>query len=78
MYQSINQNPFQQSQSPDQNVSDHEDEETPHNIKFTIPQNTNEKGELRNLLIHVARKKLRLSNVMKINETQGCLFRDAL
>lgn len=44
MYQSINQNPFQQSQSPNQNESDHDDEETPHNIKFTIPQSTNEKG----------------------------------
>jgi hypothetical protein len=46
MYQSINQNPFQQSQSPNQNDSDdNEDEEAPHNIKFTIPQNTNEKGK---------------------------------
>lgn len=45
MYQSINQNPFQQSQSPNQNESDADDEETPHNIKFTIPQSTNEKGK---------------------------------
>lgn len=45
MYQSINQNPFQQSQSPNQNESEADDEETPHNIKFTIPQSTNDKGK---------------------------------
>lgn len=67
MYQSINQNPFQQSQSPDQNESaDHEDEETPHNIKFTIPQNTNEKGN-REICLFMLRKKLRLECKMQIN-----------
>lgn len=43
MYQSINNNPFQQSQSPNQDDSDN-DEEAAHNIKFTIPANSNEKG----------------------------------
>lgn len=44
-YQSINNNPFQQqSQSPNYEESDN-DEEAAHNIKFTIPPNSNEKGE---------------------------------
>lgn len=43
-YQSINNNPFQQSQSP--NIEDSEnDEDANHNIKFTIPPNSNDKGE---------------------------------
>lgn len=43
-YQSINNNPFQQSQSPNPDDSEN-DEEAAHNIKFTIPANSNEKGE---------------------------------
>lgn len=46
-YQSINNNPFQQSQSPNEDDSEN-DEEAAHNIKFTIPANSNEKGEARN------------------------------
>jgi hypothetical protein len=42
-YQSINNNPFQQSQSPNPEDSEN-DEEAAHNIKFTIPPNSNEKG----------------------------------
>jgi hypothetical protein len=68
MYQSINQNPFQQSQSPNQNDSDDNDEEeSPHNIKFTIPQNTNEKGEKGNF--HESAKMRRIVFVV-----QGYLF----
>ena len=44
-YQSINNNPFQQqSQSPNHEDSEN-DEEANHNIKFTIPPNSNDKGE---------------------------------
>lgn len=46
-YQSINNNPFQQSQSPNpaDEENDDADEEAAHNIKFTIPPNSNEKGK---------------------------------
>lgn len=45
-YQSINNNPFQQSQSPNQvDDSDIDEEASHHNIKFTIPPNSNDKGE---------------------------------
>lgn len=48
-YQSINNNPFQQSQSP--NIEDSEnDEDANHNIKFTIPPNSNDKGEDRRMI----------------------------
>jgi hypothetical protein len=43
MNQSINNNPFQQSQSPPEDSEN--DEEAAHNIKFTIPPNSNEKGK---------------------------------
>lgn len=37
-------NPFQQLNNQDDNFEDEED--TTHNIKFTIPPNSNEKGKL--------------------------------
>ena len=37
-------NPFQQLNNQDDNFEDEED--TTHNIKFTIPPNSNEKGNL--------------------------------
>ena len=42
-YQSINNNPFQQSQSSNPDESEN-DEEAAHNIKFTIPPNSSEKS----------------------------------
>lgn len=44
-YQSINNNPFQQSQSPNHEDSDNDEEGATHNIKFTIPPNSNDKGK---------------------------------
>jgi len=38
-------NPFQQLNNQDDNFEDEED--TTHNIKFTIPPNSNEKGKLK-------------------------------